>query len=418
MSNRWWKVALAAVAVLGAGACGGAASSDGPVTLTYAVWDKEQVPAMEKIAAEFEKSHPDVDVKVQLTSNKEYWTKLQTAVTGGSAPDVFWMNGPRFQLYASQGVLLPLDEQIAAAGVDTGAYPRQLVDLYTFEDKKYGLPKDFDTIGLWYNKALFDAAGVAHPTADWTWDDLREAARKLTDPAKGQYGIAAAADSQANYYNTIFQAGGSVIAPDGKKSGFGDPATIEGLRFWVDLINKDKVSPTVQQMSDTEPAQMFSSGKVAMYYGGSWEAVGFAKNADLTGKVDVAPLPRGKQEAVVIHGLSNVVYAKSEHPEQAAQFAVFAGSREAQRIQAETGAVISAHDGTQEGWLKAMPQYRLQSFLDQVPDSVPLPRSKNTAAWTKKTEESLLKAWSGEQDVAEVARSLAEAVDAELGNEK
>ncbi|QTR04181.1 sugar ABC transporter substrate-binding protein [Saccharothrix algeriensis] len=372
MSNRWWKVALAAVAVLGAGACGGAASSDGPVTLTYAVWDKEQVPAMEKIAAEFEKSHPDVDVKVQLTSNKEYWTKLQTAVTGGSAPDVFWMNGPRFQLYASQGVLLPLDEQIAAAGVDTGAYPRQLVDLYTFEDKKYGLPKDFDTIGLWYNKALFDAAGVAHPTADWTWDDLREAARKLTDPAKGQYGIAAAADSQANYYNTIFQAGGSVIAPDGKKSGFGDPATIEGLRFWVDLINKDKVSPTVQQMSDTEPAQMFSSGKVAMYYGGSWEAVGFAKNADLTGKVDVAPLPRGKQEAVVIHGLSNVVYAKSEHPEQAAQFAVFAGSREAQRIQAETGAVISAHDGTQEGWLKAMPQYRLQSFLDQVPDSVRL----------------------------------------------
>ncbi|GAA0245582.1 sugar ABC transporter substrate-binding protein [Saccharothrix mutabilis subsp. mutabilis] len=419
MINRWWKALAATAVAVSAAACGGggAGSDGGPVTLTYAIWDKDQQPAMEKIAQEYTKAHPNVTVKVQLTANKEYWTKLQTAVTGGSAPDVFWMNGPRIGLYASQGVLQPLDERISAAGVDTAAYPKSLVDLYTFEGKKYGLPKDYDTIGLWYNKALFDAAGVKHPDATWTWDDLKAAAAKLTDPAKGQYGIAAPADSQANYYNTIFQAGGTVIAPDGKKSGFGDPEAVEGLKFWVDLI-KSGSSPTVQQMSDTEPTQLFSSGKVAMYYGGSWEANGFAKNADLTGKVDVAPLPKGKKEAVVIHGLANVAYAKSKNPEEAADFAVFASGKQAQQIQAEAGAVISAYEGTQDTWVKAHPQFQLRAFIDQVPDSVPLPRSKNTSAWTKHAEDLLLKAWTGEKDVADAARELAKAVDEELGKEK
>lgn len=75
-------------------ACGD--GGDEKVTLWYAVWNKDQVPAMEKIVTAFEQSHPNIDVKVQLTPF-EYWTKLQTAATGGSAPDVFWMNGPNFE---------------------------------------------------------------------------------------------------------------------------------------------------------------------------------------------------------------------------------------------------------------------------------------------------------------------------------
>ncbi|MCI1141088.1 extracellular solute-binding protein, partial [Stenotrophomonas maltophilia] len=94
-------------------------------------------------------------------------------------------------------------------------------------------PKDFDTIGLWYNKKMFDEAKIPYPDNTWDWNKLREAAKKLTDPNKGVWGIAAAPYGQDNYYNTIFQSGGFVISDDKKSSGFDKPETIEGLSFWV-----------------------------------------------------------------------------------------------------------------------------------------------------------------------------------------
>ena len=87
------------------------ASHSGPVTLTYGDVGPTQLPAMKQIIAEFEKENPNITVNVQVTPWDSYWTKLQTAATGGSAPDVFWMNAPNFQLYANGGVLMPLDDR-------------------------------------------------------------------------------------------------------------------------------------------------------------------------------------------------------------------------------------------------------------------------------------------------------------------
>ncbi len=407
---------LASVGLVLAGSACSAASGGDKVTLTYAVWDKNQVPAIEKTAREFGKEHPNVTIKVQLTApTKEYWTKLQTSVSGGSAPDVFWMNAPRFGLYASEDVLMPLTDKIEKDKVDLGAYPESLVDIYNLDGEQYALPKDFDTIGLWYNKQLFDAAGVKHPDASWTWDDLTAAAKKLT--GKDQYGIVAPPYSQENYYNTIFQAGGEVISADGKTSGFDSPAAQQGVQFWVDMIHKHKVSPTAEQMADTEPGQLFSSGKAAMYYGGSWEAINFAQNADLKDKVNVAALPKGEKQAVVIHGLGNVIYKGTEHPDEAWEWVKFLGSERAQKIQAETGTVISAYQGTQQPWVKAMPQYDLQIFLDQLAYAVPYPRSKNTAAWTEDEEKYLGEAWAGSKPVPTALKELAAAMNDDLGKE-
>ncbi len=119
---------------------------------------------MQQLATAFTQENPNITIDVQLTPWETYWTKMKAAATGGAAPDVFWMNGPNYQLYATNGVLAPLDEKIAEDKVDLSAYPKALVDLYTVDGKHYGLPKDFDTVGLWYNKELFDAAGVATRT--------------------------------------------------------------------------------------------------------------------------------------------------------------------------------------------------------------------------------------------------------------
>jgi multiple sugar transport system substrate-binding protein len=413
---KWLGVTLGVAAlVVGGTACGKTPQpQSGNVTLAYSVWDKNQVPIMQQLATEFTKTHPNITVNVQLTPWDDYWTKLKAAVTGGAAPDVFWMNGPNFQLYATNGVLLPLDDKIRADKVDLGVYPKSLVDLYTVGGKHYGLPKDFDTVGLWYNKALFDAAEVKYPSGNWTWADFHAAAAKLTDKAKGQFAIAANPSSaQEYYYNTIYQAGGSVISNG--KSGYASAETIEGLRFWTDLI-KNGYSPDLKTMTDTAPINLFESGKTAMYYGGSWDVAEFSNNDYTKGKVDVAPLPMGKQRATIIHGLANVVSAKSAHQAEAWEFVKYLGSQPAAEILGKKGP-IPAYNGTQADWIKAHPEFHLQIFLDGLTYAVPYPVSKNTAAWQELETKHLTPAWDGKVDVATAAKDLAAAMDAALAKE-
>ncbi|MFG1696239.1 ABC transporter substrate-binding protein [Nonomuraea sp. NPDC049309] len=416
-----WKSARSGAALLCAAllasACGGGeqagagAQSQGKVTLSYGVWDATQQEVMKELAAEFTKTHPDIAVDVQLTPWADYWTKMKAAVSGGAAPDVFWMNGPNFRLYASNGVIKPIEEQ-----VDTSVYPKPLVDLYTYEGKLYGLPKDMDTVGVWYNKELFDAAKVKYPSDDWTWDDFKAAAAKLTDPAKGVYAVGAQLTSFQEYqYPTIYQAGGYVISPDGTKSGYDDPKTIAGLKFWTDLIAA-KQSPDLKTMTDTAPLQLFEAGKLAMYWGGSWNVAEFGTNDYTKDKVDVAPLPKGEKQATIIHGVANVISAKTEHPEQAWEFVKFLGSKEAAGILGKKGP-IPAYNGTQSDWVAAHPEWRLQSFLDAVSYAVPYPVSKNTAAWQEAELTHLTKAWTGEVPVDQAARELAAAMNDLLAKE-
>ncbi len=395
-------------------ACGSGTKSDsgGKVALTYGVWDKNQVPAMNQIIKAFEAKNPNITVSVQLTPYPDYFTKLQAASTGGQAPDVFWMNGPNFQLYASNGVIKPLTD----LKTDTSVYPSALVKLYQYKGVQYGLPKDFDTVGLWYNKKLFDAAHVDYPKASWTWADFRTAAAKLTDPAKGVYGVGALLEGQENFYDTIFQAGGQVISPDGKHSGYAEPASIAGLKFWTDLVS-NKQSPSLQQMTDTVPLNMFESGKIAMFWGGSWDAAEFANNANTKASANVTALPSGVKKATVIHGLANVVFGHGKHLAEAEKFERFLGSRQAALIEANTGTVIPAYNGTQTAWVKAHPQFDLQSFLDQLPDAVPLPVSGNTAVWNTLELNLLAKAWNGSRPVADVAKDLAKQMDSALAKE-
>ncbi|MEV7610699.1 sugar ABC transporter substrate-binding protein [Microbacterium sp. NPDC089320] len=410
-------LAASAAAVLALSACssstGGESSSDGDVTLSYAIWDENQKPAMEDIAAAFEKENPNVTIDIQVTPYKEYFTKLQTAATGGSAADVFWMNGPNFQLYAANGQLAPLDD----AGIDEADYPQGLVDLYTFDGKLYGAPKDFDTVGLWYNKVLFDAAGVEYPAAGWTWEDFTAAAAALTDPATGQFGVAASQYGQENFYNSIAQAGGEVISADGTESGYGSPEALAGIELWTDLIEAGS-SPTAQQMTDTNPEDLFLSGKVAMFQNGSWAAIAYGDNADIADTVNVAPLPAGPEgNQSVIHGVGNVANAKSPHVAEATAFAAFASGEQAAEIQAETGTVIPAFNGTQQAWVDALPQYDLQVYIDALDTAVPYPVSRNTSAWTSIESEVLSQVWSGavapEAGLKDLAAQMQTALDAE-----
>nr|MBA2680769.1 sugar ABC transporter substrate-binding protein [Ktedonobacteraceae bacterium] len=331
-------------------------------------------------------------------------------------PDVFWLNAANLIKFASNDTLLPLDDQISKDKVDLNNYPPQLVSLYTYNGKHYGMPKDFDTIGLWYNKALFDAAGVKYPDNTWTWDTVKQAAQKLTNPARGVWGIAAPLNDHLGFYNTIPQSGGYVISPDKKKSGFDQSAGITGLQYIYGLI-QSKVSPSAQQMTDTPPVSMFESGKVAMMYAGSWQTLELAHNEYTKDKVDVAVLPQGKQRATVIHGLGNVISAGTKNAQAAWEFDKFLGSKDAADIQARTGTVIPAYNGTQSAWAKSLPQYHLQAYIDELPYAVPYPISKNTDAWVNAQDKVLGQVWTGSLTVEDGAKQLGQQINQMLAKE-
>ncbi|MHA7133425.1 ABC transporter substrate-binding protein [Oerskovia turbata] len=391
----------------------GAAAGDGPVEITYATWSEDQRPAMEKIAEAYESDHPGVDIKVQALPWTEFWSTMQVGAQGGTAPDVFWMLPAQFPTYAAGGMLLELDDAVDAAGVDMSVYPEKVLDLYDDFGHVYGLPKDYDTNAIWYNKDLFDAAGIAYPDDTWTWETYREVAKSLTDPAAGVWGTAAPLEAQSAYYNTILQAGGTLLNDAGTAVELDTPEAIAGFSFWTDLL-ADGSSPTLKQMSDTEPVSMFQSGKIGMYISGSYWAARFAGDESSRDFVAAAPMPKGVERGTVTSGLLNVGYAGTEHPDEVKDFLIFLGGEEAARIQGEAGIVIPAYAGTEQTFVDWMPEFDLQVFVDAAEYATPMPVTANTAEWEGLAGGILAPAWEGAVPVADAAAELTTAINAVL----
>jgi len=385
--------------------------------ITYAFWDATQQDAIEANIAGFNEEYPNITVNLDVTPWEGYWTKVQTQATSNSLPDLFWLNGPNFQLYASNDKVEPITGEVDAGAIDPANYPESLVDLYNLDGTQYGVPKDFDTIGLWFNKQIFEEAGVDTPTADWTWDDLKSASQTISDKLSDQgiYGVAAGMDGQTTYYNTIFQAGGEVVSEDGKSSGYDSDADREGLSLWTDLIASG-ASPSMAQLTDAPADQWFTTGKVAMFYGGSWARAAIG-DSDVKDVVDVAPLPTGKEQATVIHGVANVVAANSKNKQAAQALQVYLASEAAQTEQGDLGAIIPAFNGTQAAFVDSYPGVNLQVFLDATEYAKPLPVSKNSAAWNALEAKILPDVFSGATDVDSATADLGSQMTALLAKE-
>ena len=394
-------------------ACGkkeASATSGGKKTLSFMIWDKNQEPGMSAIARAFEEKNPGVEIKVQVTGWDEYWTKLEAAATGGSLPDIFWMHSTRFYDYANNNILLEVGDTI---GDGYKNFPEDLVKLYEFNGKNYAVPKDFDTIGMFYNKALFDKAGVPYPDGTWNWEQFLDTAKKLTKD--GVYGIAAPMDAQQGYWNSIYQNGGNVI--DGKKSGYDLKASQEGLQWWLDLSMKEKVSPTQAQFSETDAYAMFMSGKVAMVSLGSWMVPGIEQNKEFAKNVGVTYLPKGKVSASIYNGLGYSAAASTKYPEEVKAFLKFTATEEANLLQAKYASAIPAYNGTQQGWVDHNKDMDLKIFVDQLKYGVIFPNSKTAPQWRAYENEIFAPLFAGQVDVNTATGNYAKKMNEILATE-
>jgi len=234
------------------------------VEVTLAGWggNPSEQKLLEQTLDDFEAKHPDIDVKLEVIS-EQYMDVIKTRLIGGEGPDVFYLDAFEAPALIETGVLEPLDEYVTEE-FDIDDFEKPLLDAFKGADGKiYGFPKDFSTLVLFYNKKMLAEAGVEVPK---TWDELREAAKKLT---KGTdvYGFGVAPELARMYY--IAESNGGKVVTDNKAS-FADPKVVEALQPIVDMRLKDKSAAQPNEVGAGWGGEMFGQGKAAMVIEGNW----------------------------------------------------------------------------------------------------------------------------------------------------
>lgn len=334
--------------------------SKGKTELRMIFWDSNQEPGLKAMAEGFMKQNPDISVTVETVPWDEYWTKLQAAAQGGDMPDVVVMHPDEVANYAQGGILMDLTEVLDGETANRSNFPEYVVEDFQIDGKDYAIPKDIGTMALFYNKDLFDAAGVEYPSSDWTWEDMTAAAEKLTDKEKGIYGLNADNNGQNFYWNLIWQNEGDIWEEDTKLCTFDSPATVEAMKYAVSFVEKG-YSPTPADFANLTADEYFESGKSAMTFAGSWMLTEYQNVEELN--FDVAELPAGKVKAAICSGMGFSVSANTKHPEEAKKLAEYLGSEEAQTIEAESGVAIPAYSGTQQPWIDQFTDFDASPFV-------------------------------------------------------
>ncbi len=410
---------LAAGMAAGLVGCGGGnqsgAAADGNVNLTFQIWDVAQRDGMQAMCDAYTAQHPNVKIEVQVTSWNEYWTKLEAAATSGQMPDIFWMHTNELLKYADNGMLADCSDI-----VDTSKFSEvSLSNASGSDGTLYAVPKDKDTVGLVYNKEMFDAAGVSYPDESWTWDDLTDASQKIYD-ATGKYGYMAYGDDQLGYWNFVYQNGGYILNEDKTQAGFTQPATAEAMKFYIGLQQYDWC-PDQNYFAETAPGTAFFSEKGAMFFEGDWNILAELQNyPEMQGKWDVAVLPKapnpvnGDGRATISNGLSYATAANNKNLDTVKDVLKFFGSEEGQRIQGESGAAIPAYIGLEETFLGVFEEYdiNMQVFLDMFDYSIQSVNNASRPEWKSKVSDELLKIYAGTVDIDTGLQNMQNIVDA------
>lgn len=388
-------------------------------TLTVAIWDNGQKAGLDAILADYAAATGN-KAQIQVITWDQYWALLEAGATGGEMPDVFWMHSNEAYRYMSNGILMDLTDRIASSEkLDMSQFPEDIKTLYQHEGKTYAIPKDVDTIALWYNKTMFDEAGIPYPDDSWTWDDYYDAALKLTKEDGSQYGTAMnPTNNQDGWMNMVYSMGGKVISEDKTRSGFDDPATLKAMEYLDKLIKN--TMPSAATMSETGNDVLFYSGKIAMLPFGSWMIAPIKENEYVTANCDVALLPKDAEtgrRVSIYNGLGWAVSANTKSPEAAWQLVEWFGSKEGQLKQAELGVSMSAYEGVSDGWKKNTDLFDLQPYLDMREDVVFRPYSKTTVAWENQISEDLRDAWNGNVSMADACAKITEDMNGILAEE-
>jgi multiple sugar transport system substrate-binding protein len=364
-------------------ACGGAGAGGTNGVIEYWLWDSGQQPGYQKCADAFQQQNPGLKIHISQYGWDTYWSKLTAGFIADTAPDVFTDHLARYAQYVDLKVLRPLDDLAPTADIKDTDYQEGLAELWKGQDgKRYGVPKDWDTIAMFYDKSALKAAGVdPADLQNLTWNpqdggSFEKLVAHLTIDTKGRrgdeagfdkssvktHGLAAEGSGGAGWGQTQWSAftgsaGWQVTDrnPWGSHFNLDQPAFQDTLSWYFGLVRKGYLA-TYEEIGGANAIgtdKQIQSGTAAMGLSGSWMISTFSKLTDAAGKkldIGLAPTPIGPtgKRASMFNGLADSVTTLSKQPENAAKWVKFMSTAQCQDIIGKSGVVFPARpEGTE-----------------------------------------------------------------------
>lgn len=338
--------------------------SDEPITITYANFNASggNEETLNKMYEAFHEAYPNITVQIETIAMDDYFTTMQTRIAGGTGPDCFEMNIENFGTYASQGILDDL------SGADTEGINQTALQAFQYDGTQYGIPENFSTVVLVYNKDLFDQAGIGYPDDSWTRDDVDAAAKKIRALGDDIYGIYQPV-TYNEFYKVVAQYGGSLLNSEKTAFTINSDENVSALQSMVDRVQKTNVQPTEEQMGGMGDWDLFESGRLGMIPTGTWCFNTFKDACDFNWDICVEPGETQKATHFFANALVVNKDASAEAKTAAQKWLTWlASSAEAAQIRLDAGWDLPALDDTSKlsGYLEQTPPENRQAVFDSL----------------------------------------------------
>lgn len=395
------------------------ATSNRSASITWSFWgDPNELPPNDEVIQAFNQKYPNIEIKKFHEPFASYFDKIQTMFAGDSAPDVLFLNN--VPSYAAKGVLEAVDPLAQQSGYDVQDFVDAELQLFRYQGKLYGFPRDNDTKVLYVNKDAFDEVGLGYPDDKWNWNSLREAANKLTKRQGDRILRYGAAIEATEWPAFVWQNGAEVYDDPLKPTRclLDQPDQTAAISFLSDLMNTDKVSPNATALTQAGGVtNLFSSGLAAMAISNAPRLLTFASAPF---KWDVAVLPQQKRAADYVGGAGYVMSASSKQKEAAWTFMQFLNGPDAQKIFSKGGGVVPARVSVQKSdtFLKAGPPGVTMQVFVTATSQGHLNAQATIGPWQSEMNTSVNKdldpIWAGEVAPADGVKTVASNATAKL----
>jgi multiple sugar transport system substrate-binding protein len=416
-------IVLCALAMAGCGGDGGGSKGEGKESgeVSFMVFgDPEEIQAYRDVIAAYENEQPDVDVKmIEASDRDDLIARLSTSFAGGTPPDLFLLNYRFYGQFAARGVLEPIEDRVDDSDLfEQDDFYEEAMSAFRFNDELTCLPQNISSLVVYYNKDLFQKAGVAEPKEGWKWDDMVAAAKKLTKDSDGDgkaevYGLGIEA-SLIRLAPFVWSAGGELVDDDENPTHFtldSDEAEL-ALERLLQLHVVDKVTPSEEEVEAEDDETRFQNGRMAMVLSSRRSTPTFRtiQNFDW----DVAALPQHAEQAGILHSDAYCLTKASDNKDAAWSFMEFALGPEGAPIVAKSGRTVPSLKEVAESEAFLDPTAKpanSQVFLDTIPVIRQVPSISTWPQIEDASEPILEEAYYNGEFADEVARELRAATD-------
>jgi multiple sugar transport system substrate-binding protein len=375
---------------------GTAASNDPAATkakITYMQWGtQEEVNQTQELLKKFNEKYPNIEVEVSSKDWETYWTAITAQAASGTLPDIYKMDEAYLDKYAKLGAMKDLTSLMSEHSFDVNAFEPNVLRKLQQSGKQYALPRDANTIVVFYNKKLFadnktNPHGAPVPTSEMSWEEFIQIAKQMTLDKKGrsaadsdfdksstsQWGLVMdAAGSADSVLESQLWSNGAKLVNDDQSFAMNSPEGLEVLNKFRSFIVDDHVVPSSSQIKSISPDPFLSlaTGKVAISFGGSWNTSEYK-----TANIDFEAIlpPKFKEEKTVVQVSGYGMNPKTDNEEAAWILLNWLTGSEGQIALAEQGQSIPANKQAVDTYLAVDDGYNKQVFIDSQKYAIPVP---------------------------------------------